>query len=172
MLSFQDCAQTEGRTRPYRQGYLSVGRSQHHSPAPTGGLTNVPPSIGDNLRSDIQPACPHDNSVMAYEATYLAMRDFLRTDLLERFLPSYACAQTGCTARFRHTVGYFTLKGSPESPTIVPIPGVNIAKCPTHGYWLYMGVRSESGKDVAWCCPIRGCEHVQHSSDMPGNWAR
>src|SRR6266851_9550789 len=99
------------------------------------------PSIEDDLRSDIRPACPNDNSVMVYEATYLAMRDFLHPSVIERFLPSYGCAETTCFARFRHTQGYFTLRGLPNSLTMVPIPGINISRCPEHGYWLYMRAR-------------------------------
>ncbi len=127
-------------------------------------------AIEDGLREDIQPVCPHDGSVMVYEAAYLVMRDIFRPSVLERFLPSYGCAETPCAALFRHTQGYFTLKGLPESPTMLPIPGINIAKCPKHGYWLYMRARSGSEEDVAWCCAVRGCEHVQHRSDVPGTW--
>lgn len=130
------------------------------------------PSLRDDLCSEIQPVCPNDNSVMVFEATYLAMRDILRPSVIERFLPSYGCAQVGCNARFRHAQGYFTLNGLPDSPKMLSIPGINIAKCPQHGYWLYMRARSGSEKDVAWCCAVRACEHVQYASDISGSWAR
>jgi hypothetical protein len=130
------------------------------------------PSMEDDLRSDIQPVCPRDNSVMVYQATYLAKTDLFHPGVIEGFLPSYGCAEPGCDARFRHTQGYFTLQGAPESPTMVPIAEVNIAKCPEHCYRLYMRARSGSEKDIAWCCAVRGCEHVQRSSDIPGSWAR
>jgi len=126
----------------------------------------------DALRSDIHPVCPHDNSVMVYQLTHLESFNVLHRSESEGFLPSYGCAEPGCAARFRHTQGYFTLEGLPESPRMLPITEFNIAHCPTHLYFLYMRARSGSKKDIAWCCAVRGCEHVQHTSDIPGTWAR
>lgn len=131
-----------------------------------------PDASREDLRSDIKPVCPFDNAVMGYEPTHLAMRDPFRASVIDRFLPSYGCRETACPARFRHVQGYFTLKGVPEFPKVEPIPGVNIAKCPKHGYWLYMRARTGSEKNVAWCCAVPGCDHVQYTSDVPGTWAR
>jgi len=129
------------------------------------------PSADDGLRNDIIPVCPNDNREMIYEATYLAMRDVFRPHVIERFLPSYACPESACGARFRHAQGYFKLSGSPESPTVVPIHGVNIAKCPEHGYWLYIRSRNGTEREKSWCCAVRGCDHAQKASDILGSWA-
>jgi hypothetical protein len=124
------------------------------------------------LRSDLCPICPHDNSVMVYQPTYLALRNVLRPSVFERFLSSYGCAKPGCDARFRHTQGYFTVKGPPDSPTMIPITEINIAKCPDHGYWLYVRKRGENEKDIAWCCGVRECEYVLKTHELPEAWAR
>jgi len=133
---------------------------------------SLSPSMEDALRSDIRPVCPRDNSVMVYQETYIVKTDVFHPSVIEGFLPSYGCAEPGCDARFRHTQGYFTLQGLPESPTMVPIGGLNIAKCPKHFYRLYMRARSGTERDISWCCAVRGCEHVQNSSDKPGTSAR
>jgi hypothetical protein len=127
-------------------------------------------AMEDDLRSDIQPACPHDNSPMVYQAPYKMKTDPFRPTAVEGFPRSYGCVEPGCAARFRHTEGYFTLDDSPESP--VPIAAYNMARCPTHHYFLYKRVRSGSEKDLAWCCAVRGCEHVTLDGDIPGSWVR
>jgi hypothetical protein len=118
-------------------------------------------SMTDDLRSDIQPMCPLDSLVMVYDGTYLAMTDPLHPNIIERYLPSYRCADAGCGVRYRHTKGYFTLEGSLEYPTVVRVPDIKVAKCPEHGHWLYMRAPSGNETDVAWGCAVRGCGRIQ-----------
>jgi hypothetical protein len=151
--------------------FRSVFDAQEGGFVPQGILTA--PEALDELRSDLIPACPRDNSVMVYDGTYLCMTDIVRhPGRFERYLPSYRCGAEGCVVRYRHVQGYFTLEASAEFPTVKPVPGVNVVKCPEHGHWLYMRARSVGEKGASWCCAEEGCNHVQKASDIPEAWRR
>ncbi len=52
-------------------------------------------------------------------------------------MASYHCNFMGCSVRYDHMNGYFTVVNAPERPFLVEEPGANPLQCARHGTWLY-----------------------------------
>src|SRR5213082_3155465 len=83
----------------------------------------------DVLSRHLQPLCSRDNHVMKYES------GGSRSNTGDR--ASYHCGIAGCSVRYNSTDGYYMLIGMPDHANAVDEPGVNTARCPIHGRWLY-----------------------------------
>jgi hypothetical protein len=108
-------------------------------------------SSAGNLNSHLKPLCSRDNHVMKYEAGDSRSNT--------GYQASYHCSFSGCSVRYDATDGYYMLIGMPDHANPVDEPGVNTAKCPKHGYWLYRrkNIHRETGFD--WRCGVEGCEY-------------
>ena len=50
-------------------------------------------------------------------------------------------------------------------------PGVNTARCPIHGRWLYRREDIEAEAGVRWLCGVEGCDY-RYSANTKGDWVR
>ena len=117
----------------------------------------MPQSVSlEILSKKLKPFCPRDNHVMHFEAKSIHWSD--GTD--EHTVPSYHCDFEGCSVRYNHTDGYFTVVDTPDHPFFVEEPGTNVLQCPRHGAWLYRGKDPNTGDAWAWRCGIDGCDYV------------
>lgn len=118
-------------------------------------------SSADVLNGHLKPLCSRDNHVMKYEA------GGLRSNFGHQ--ASYHCNFSGCSVRYDATEGYYMLIGMPDHAIPVDEPGVNTAKCPNHGHWLYRRkttARDERGVD--WCCGVEGCDYRKNANTGAG----
>jgi hypothetical protein len=108
-------------------------------------------SLADILNTHLKPLCSRDNHVMKYEA------GGSRSNI--EYQASYHCGFEGCSVRYDATDGYYMLIGMPAHGNPVDEPGVNTAKCPTHGHWLYRRKKASREPGVDWCCGVEGCDY-------------
>jgi hypothetical protein len=116
-------------------------------------------SSADVLNSHLKPLCSRDNRGMKYEA------GGSRSNTAHQ--ASYHCGFEGCSVRYDGTDGYYMLIGMPEHANPVDEPGVNVAKCPRHGRWLYRRENAELGPGFGWCCSVEGCDY-RYECDLTG----
>jgi hypothetical protein len=109
-------------------------------------------SVADVLSRHLKPLCSRDNHVMKYQAGGSRSNT--------AFQPSYHCGFEGCSVRYDASAGYYMLIGMPDHANPVDEPGINTAKCPKHGDWLYRrkNIHGEAGVD--WCCGVVGCDYL------------
>jgi hypothetical protein len=105
----------------------------------------------DVLSRHLKPLCSRDNHVMKYEL------GGSRSNTGDR--ASYHCGFVGCSVRYNSTDGYYMLIGMPGHANAVDEPGVNTARCPIHGRWLYRRKDIEAEADVRWLCGVEGCDY-------------
>lgn len=108
-------------------------------------------SAGEVLNSHLKPLCSRDNHVMKYEDGGSRSNT--------GYQASYHCAFEGCSVRYNATNGYYMLIGMPDHANPVDEPGVNNAKCPNHGQWLYRRRKAVREAGVDWCCGVEGCNY-------------
>ena len=99
----------------------------------------------------LKPLCSRDNHVMKYEPGGSRSNT--------GYQASYHCGFDGCSVRYDATDGYYMLIGMPAHANPVDEPGVNTAKCPTHGHWLYRRKKASREPGVDWCCGVEGCDY-------------
>jgi hypothetical protein len=105
----------------------------------------------DVLSRHLKPLCSRDNHVMKYES------GGSRSNTGDR--ASYHCGFVGCSVRYNSTDGYYMLVGMPGHANAVDEPGVNTARCPIHGRWLYRRKDIDAEADVRWLCGVEGCDY-------------
>jgi hypothetical protein len=105
----------------------------------------------DALSSYLKPLCSRDNHLMKYESGGSKANTGDRA--------SYHCGVTGCSVRYNSTDGYYMLIGMPDHANAVDEPGVNTARCPIHGRWLYRREDIEAEAGVGWLCGVEGCDY-------------
>jgi hypothetical protein len=105
----------------------------------------------DALSRHLKPLSSRDNHVMKYES------GGSKANTGER--ASYHCGVTGCSVRYSSTDGYYMLIGMPDHANAVDEPGINIARCPIHGRWLYRRKDIDTEADVRWLCGVEGCDY-------------
>ena len=108
-------------------------------------------TLVDALNGHLKPLCTRDNHVMKYEAGSSRANGSDQA--------SYHCGFEGCSVRYDATDGYYMLIGMPDHANPVDEPGVNTAKCPRHGRWLYRRKNIGRAKGVDWCCGVEGCDY-------------
>jgi hypothetical protein len=107
------------------------------------------------LSQKLEPLCPRDSHSMSYEKTSLQWKE-PGTDAIHT-LSAYHCGLEGCSVRYSHTDGYFTVVETPDLPYFVEEPGANVLQCPRHGTWLYQA-KEESGEPT-WRCGVQDCDY-------------
>lgn len=118
------------------------------------------------LSDSIEPLCPRDSHVMRYDRRGLGLPRGAET---AAEVPSYVCGYEGCSVRYTHLDGYFTIIDAPDLPEAVEEPGVNLLQCPRHRAWLYRCVAGNSNENLAWRCGVEGCDYTR--SDFGPAWA-
>jgi hypothetical protein len=108
-------------------------------------------SLADVLNDGLRPLCSRDNHLMKYEAGGSRSNTGNQA--------SYHCGFEGCSVRYDAVDGYYMLIGMPDHANPVDEPGVNIAKCPRHGRWLYRRRNIDSESGVGWSCGVEGCDY-------------
>jgi len=63
------------------------------------------------------------------------------------------------------------LIGMPDHANAVDEPGVNTARCPIHGRWLYRREDIEAQAGVRWLCGVEGCDY-RYSANTKADWVR
>jgi hypothetical protein len=66
----------------------------------------------------------------------------------------------GCSVRYDHMDGYFTVLNAPERPFLVEEPGASLLQCARHGTRLYRYEDEQSDSGFAWQCGVEGCDYV------------
>jgi hypothetical protein len=117
----------------------------------------------DVLSRHLKPLCSRDNHVMKYES------GGSRANTGDR--ASYHCGIAGCSVRYSLTDGYYMLIGMPDHANAVDEPGVNTARCPIHGRWLYRREDIEPQAGVRWLCGVEGCDY-RYSANTKADWVR
>ena len=117
----------------------------------------------DVLSRHLKPLCSRDNHVMKYES------GGSRSNTGDR--ASYHCGFVGCSVRYNSTDGYYMLIGMPDHANAVDEPGVNTARCPIHGRWLYRREDIEAQAGVRWLCGVEGCDY-RYSANTKAEWVR
>ena len=117
----------------------------------------------DVLSRHLKPLCSRDNHVMKYES------GGSRANTGDR--ASYHCGIAGCSVRYSSTDGYYMLIGMPDHANAVDEPGVNTARCPIHGRWLYRREDLEAQAGVRWLCGVEGCDY-RYSANTKADWVR
>jgi hypothetical protein len=104
----------------------------------------------------LKPLCPRDDHPMHYEANGIQWKNELGDG---QSLPSYHCGYVGCSVRYTHEQGYFTVIKTLEHPYFVEEPATNLMQCPQHGAWLYL---CRDGKDsrFLWRCGVEDCSYT------------
>jgi hypothetical protein len=51
------------------------------------------------------------------------------------------------------------LIGMPDHANAIDEPGVNTARCPIHGRWLYRREDIDAEAGVRWLCSVEGCDY-------------
>jgi hypothetical protein len=120
-------------------------------------------SSAEVLSSHLKPLCSRDNHVMKYEPG--GSRSNAENQA------SYHCGFEGCSVRYDSTDGYYMLIGMPDHPNPVDEPGVNTAKCPRHGHWLYRRENIDPQPGVVWSCGLEGCDY-RYDASKKGAWVR
>ena len=130
------------------------------------GEASMHKTLSDVLSSTLKPLCPRDSHAMHYEAKGIHWKnDSGDTESM----PSYHCGYIGCSVRYTHEQGYFTVVKTPEQPYFVEEPATNLLQCPRHGAWLYR-CRNEKEDLFHWRCGVEDCQHTH--ADVPGAWLR
>jgi hypothetical protein len=110
------------------------------------------------LSKTLKPICPRDNHLMNYEAKGIywkaTSKDHVQT------MVSYHCNFMGCSVRYDHMNGYFTVLNAPERPFLVEEPSASLLQCARHGTWLYRCEDEHSDSGFAWRCGVEGCHYV------------
>ena len=76
-------------------------------------------TLSDVLSSTLKPLCPRDSHAMHYEAKGIHWKnDSGDTESM----PSYHCGYLGCSVRYTHEQGYFTVGKTPEEPYLSKNP--------------------------------------------------
>lgn len=122
--------------------------------------------LSGTLSTTLKPLCPRDNQVMRYDAKGIHWKDESGES---QSIPSYHCGHVGCSVRYTHEQGYFTVVKTPEQPYFVEEPGTNLLQCPQHNSWLYR-CRDEKEDRLIWRCGVEDC-YFTHA-DVPGVWLR
>lgn len=113
----------------------------------------------EQLSQKLEPLCPRDNHRMRYEGKGVHWKE--EADGNVHTLASYHCDFEGCSVRYNHTDGYFTVVDTPDHPFFVEEPGANILQCPRHGAWLHRSGGEDSNDALAWRCGVEGCDYVR-----------
>ena len=117
----------------------------------------------DILGRHLKPLCSRDNRVMKYESGGSKANTGDRA--------SYHCGVEGCSVRYSSTDGYYMLIGMPDHANPVAEPGVNTARCPIHGRWLYRRESIDAEPGARWSCGIEGCDYG-YDATAKGDWVR
>lgn len=117
----------------------------------------------DVLSRHLKPLCSRDNHVMKYQS------GGSRSNTGDR--ASYHCGFVGCSVRYNSTDGYYMLIGMPGHANAVDEPGVNTARCPIHGRWLYRRESIDAEPGARWSCGIEGCDYG-YDANTKGDWVR
>ena len=125
-----------------------------------------PQTTASDLSRSVKPICPRDNHVMHYEGTGISWQECGEAQAI----PSYHCGYFGCSVRYTHTDGYFTVVDTPDLPHFVEEPGTNLLQCPRHGTYLYRGAVSDKDGGFEWRCGVHGCDYVH--ADIESAWYR
>jgi hypothetical protein len=115
------------------------------------------------LSRSLRPICPRDNHRMKYEAKGIQWKT--ASDDQIQTMASYHCNFEGCSVRYDHMNGYFTIVNAPERPFLVEEPGANPLQCAKHATWLYRCEDDKSGSGFAWQCGVEGCEYARTDVD-------
>lgn len=118
------------------------------------------------LGRSLKPVCPRENHGMRYEEKGISWKE--PGGSIQR-ISSYHCGHYGCSVRYTHTDGYFTVVDTPDFPHFMEEPGANVLQCPVHGTWLYRFKKEKDG-GFAWRCGVEGC--VYSHQDVEGSWFR
>ncbi len=110
----------------------------------------------DVLSRHLKPLCSRDNHVMKYELGSSSSNTGDRA--------SYHCGFVGCSVRYNSADGYYMLIGMPDHANAIDEPGVNTARCPVHGRWLYRRESIDAKPGVGWCCGVEGCDYTYYAS--------
>jgi hypothetical protein len=113
----------------------------------------------EQLSHNLKPLCPRDNHRMHYEKKGIHWRE--ESDHSVHTISSYHCDFVGCSVRYSHTDGYFTVVDTPDHPFFVEEPGVNILQCPRHGAWLHRCRGENNNNELEWRCGVEGCDYVR-----------
>jgi hypothetical protein len=115
------------------------------------------------LSATLRPICPRHRHPMRYEAEGIrwkpATEDHIQT------MASYHCNFGGCSVRYDHMNGYFTLVNASERPFLVEEEGANPLQCARHGTWLCRCENEGSGSGFAWRCGVDGCDYTREDID-------
>jgi len=122
--------------------------------------------LSDKLSHTLTPLCPRDNHVMHYEPQGIHWRAASRET---EVAPSYHCGYIGCSVRYTHEQGYFTVVKTPEEPYFAEEPATNVLRCPRHNAWLYR-CHDKKEDHFIWRCGVEGCDYTH--TDVPGVWLR
>jgi len=109
------------------------------------------------LSHTLEPLCPRDGHVMGYEKKSLQWKEAASGTV--QTLSAYHCNLEGCSVRYTHTDGYFTVVETPDIPYLVEEPGANVLQCPRHGTWLHQA-RRQTG-ELGWRCGVEGCDYTR-----------
>ena len=113
------------------------------------------------LSRSLKPVCTRENHEMRYEEKGISWKEqggSIQT------ISSYHCGHYGCSIRYTHTDGYFTVVDTPDYPHYIEEPGANTLQCPVHGAWLYRFKKEDQEGGFAWRCGVDGCTY-SHRDD-------
>jgi hypothetical protein len=116
----------------------------------------------EQLSQNLEPLCPRDNHRMRYEGKGIHWK--WEADDSVHTVASYHCDFEGCSVRYNHTDGYFSVVDTPDHPFFVEEPGVNILQCPRHGAWLHRSRYENNNNNndaLEWRCGVEGCDYVR-----------
>jgi hypothetical protein len=117
------------------------------------------PSSSENLSRTLKPLCPRHNRVMDYEEKGIRWSEGTTSEVQTN--SSYHCNYFGCSVRYSHTDGYFTVVDTPDRPQFIEEPGANILQCPRQGSWLYRSEGDSREVSFAWRCGVEGCDYYR-----------
>ena len=125
-----------------------------------------PETTTADLTTSAKPVCPRDNHLMQYEAKGIAWNESGRA----RSIPSYHCNYFGCSVRYTHTDGYFTVVETPDLRNFIEEPGTNVLRCPQHRTWMYRAAVPDGTGRFEWRCGVDGCDCIH--TDIESAWYR
>ena len=115
------------------------------------------------LSTRLVPRCSRDDHKMNYESGSWRPNSEGQS--------SYHCGFGGCSVRYDPTNGYHMLIGMPDREIPIDEPGVNTARCPQHGLWLYRRGSAGAQAGARWSCGVEGCVY-DFDAKTKGNWVR
>lgn len=115
------------------------------------------------LSKTLRPICPRDRHPMRYEVEGIPWKPATEDQI--QTMASYHCNFGGCSVRYDHMNGYFTVVNASERPFLVEEPGANPLQCARHGTWLCRCENEGSGSGFEWRCGVDGCDYIRADVD-------